>query len=682
MRPAAFFAMTRLFPLAAAVAALALPTAAHAATSVTGPVFQSPGQYRFDLSTDTGNSLWCRVDSAPPALATALDFAACGPLTPDVNGDASVVLPFADGAHTLHVVSDPGVFLAPEQAAPYPLSFTIDETPPTTSIGVTPPAKTNSTSATFTFSGSDAIDGSVDFACKLDTDGAFSAANCAMPRTVTEGQRTFQVRAVDDHGNVDATPASYSWIVDLTKPTISITNPAVRSQDGSQNVLPTYLYESNPPEALTCTDPLAGSPAAAAGLGAGCSIHIDTGTLGVRGLMAQVTDLAGNQSDPVYRTYRVHPPKYGDYVNADLPRVYWRMDDAKGATSTTDGGEYKSPGAPIVLRRDPAISCEARPAAPHRPAGCEVANDEQGYSGYFPGADAAYVTRSGLAATPSYTMEAWINRADSQSGGVMEHGVNNGALYIDGAGHIVFHVQDKDVVGPVIPQNAWRHVAGVFDNSTNTGTLYVNGVSAGSVVTTQDASGEGTSFYVGRTDHSIARKAFHGFIDEAAYYGTALSAGRLLSRYRIGTYAEGPGPAIPPYEDMNRPTIDTHSPANGALYSPASSKTPVADFDCADIEDPAPSCVATVDGNSIADGAALLLTAGQHDFTVTATDASGLVYTHTHRYYVEPFRDLILGNETWSGATIAKDVPTLYYRFDEADSATTAVSQTGSYAGT
>jgi uncharacterized membrane protein YgcG len=189
-------------------------------------------------------------------------------------------------------------------------------------------------------------------------------------------------------------------------------------------------------------------------------------------------------------------------------------------------------------------------------------------------------------------------------------------------------------------------------------------------VTSTLPSGGGTTFYVGRTDHAIAPKAFHGFIDEAAYYDHVVPAGRIWSRWHIGTYQETAGPAIPPYADMHRPTIDTRSPANGALYSPTSDKVPVADFDCADIEGPVASCVATRDATPILDGANLSLTPGAHTFVVTATDGSGLHYSHTHSYTVLAFRDLILA-----------DAPGLYYRFDEADNAHTAVDQTGAHNG-
>src|SRR5439155_27001846 len=41
---------------------------------------------------------------------------------------------------------------------------------------------------------------------------------------ITEGSHTFQARAVDEVGNVDASPPSFTWQVDLTDPDTTITS--------------------------------------------------------------------------------------------------------------------------------------------------------------------------------------------------------------------------------------------------------------------------------------------------------------------------------------------------------------------------------------------------------------------------------------------------------------------------
>jgi hypothetical protein len=89
----------------------------------------------------------------------------------------------------------------------------VDGTAPDTTITSTGPASpTNQTSATFTFTSGE--QGST-FECSLD--GAAFAA-CTSPKGYSGlpgGTRTFLVRAKDSVGNIDVTPASRTWTIDL-----------------------------------------------------------------------------------------------------------------------------------------------------------------------------------------------------------------------------------------------------------------------------------------------------------------------------------------------------------------------------------------------------------------------------------------------------------------------------------
>jgi parallel beta-helix repeat protein len=81
-----------------------------------------------------------------------------------------------------------------------------------TTIDSGPDNPTTSTSATFTFS---ANDPGATFECALD-DASFAA--CASPVELSGlavGAHTFEVRAIDMVGNIDPTPASYTWTVRL-----------------------------------------------------------------------------------------------------------------------------------------------------------------------------------------------------------------------------------------------------------------------------------------------------------------------------------------------------------------------------------------------------------------------------------------------------------------------------------
>jgi len=87
-----------------------------------------------------------------------------------------------------------------------------DTTPPETTITSYPQNPTSSTSATFEFNCNEQ---NCTFECKIDGSGY---SPCSSPKTFTnlsEGGHTFYVRAIDSAGNVDSTPASYTWKIVL-----------------------------------------------------------------------------------------------------------------------------------------------------------------------------------------------------------------------------------------------------------------------------------------------------------------------------------------------------------------------------------------------------------------------------------------------------------------------------------
>ncbi|HYO68245.1 MAG TPA: Ig-like domain-containing protein, partial [Archangium sp.] len=112
-------------------------------------------------------------------------------------------------------------------SSPASYTWTVDAAVPDTTIVSGPPTRTNATSATFDFSSPEA---GVTFECSL-AGAAF--ISCSDPETFTgldERTHTLQVRARDASGNVDPTPASYTWTVDLTPPAVPVVvSPAPNS---------------------------------------------------------------------------------------------------------------------------------------------------------------------------------------------------------------------------------------------------------------------------------------------------------------------------------------------------------------------------------------------------------------------------------------------------------------------
>jgi hypothetical protein len=189
----------------------------------------------------------------------------------------------ADGEHQFAVRAVDGVGIWDPTPATH--AWTQDTTPPETTITGAPAAVTNLATATFTFQGTDAQApvSALTFECRLDG-GAWAA--CASPTAysgLTDGAHQFAVRAADDLGNVDPTPASHAWTRDATPPTINITAPT----DGAR-----FLIGESASASYTCADGGSGIDSCVGTVANGGSL--DTYTPGSFALEVNAADKAGN----------------------------------------------------------------------------------------------------------------------------------------------------------------------------------------------------------------------------------------------------------------------------------------------------------------------------------------------------------------------------------------------------
>ncbi len=102
------------------------------------------------------------------------------------------------------------------------IDVTVDRTFPDTTVLTKPGDPSNVASPSFTF---DSTEPGSTFECRLDG-GTWTA--CTSPSTIgplADGPHTFDVRATDPAGNTDATEASWTWLVDLTPPNASLSDP-------------------------------------------------------------------------------------------------------------------------------------------------------------------------------------------------------------------------------------------------------------------------------------------------------------------------------------------------------------------------------------------------------------------------------------------------------------------------
>ena len=190
-------------------------------TDLTGLTAEDSTEATFTFTAD-------QLDATFECSLDASLFAACdSPVTYTGLGDGEHIF-------LVRAVNSYGI------ANPSPEEYTwlIDVSAPETTINTGPSATTTSTSATFTFSSNEA---GVIFECALDgvwiTDPQTGdLIECLSPfgfADLTVGSHTFEVRAIDEAGNVDLTPANFTWtIVDSTEPNTTITSgPSATTSD-------------------------------------------------------------------------------------------------------------------------------------------------------------------------------------------------------------------------------------------------------------------------------------------------------------------------------------------------------------------------------------------------------------------------------------------------------------------
>lgn len=179
-------------------------------------------------------------------------------------------------------------------------AWLVDKSVPSVRIVSGPTPVNNQTTATFTFDGRDGLGAALTvFECAIDG-GAYTS--CTSPKAyngLTEGNHTFAVRGYNAVGTASA-PATYTWMIDLTKPTVTLvstpTNPSGSStgtfvftaQDLGSGVKETQCQIDGQGYAL-CSSP---------------QTYLNL-TEGNHTFSVRAVDNAGNVGDAVSYTYRI-----------------------------------------------------------------------------------------------------------------------------------------------------------------------------------------------------------------------------------------------------------------------------------------------------------------------------------------------------------------------------------------
>jgi len=165
-------------------------------------------------------------------------------------------------------------------------TVTIDQTPPETMFSGGPPAITNATSATFVLPNDDNA-----YTCTLDSGTPTACTESYSVTGLAEGAHTVTIIATDPAGNIDPTPATHSWTIDVTNPTIQpIQNVTIDPEEpgGAIVFFPVVVSDNLTP---------LGSLVTACDDGGGNLVFSgQLAPIGTTVVTCTVTDQAGNQS--------------------------------------------------------------------------------------------------------------------------------------------------------------------------------------------------------------------------------------------------------------------------------------------------------------------------------------------------------------------------------------------------
>ena len=399
----------------------------------------------------------------------------------DCSLDSPVFLPcsspttlnnLSEGSHTFRV----RVHSAAGNMDPSPATrtWTVDLTPPETTITSGPSGTVASTSAAFMFT---ANEQNVTFSCSLDG-GAMAA--CTSPYSamaLAQGAHTFSVAATDAAGHTDPTPATRSWMIDTMPPATSFTaGPAQGSTSGPYVTFAFTVSEGTP------------SCAVDGGLAAPCTSPVSMNLpAGSHTFAVSATDSAGNTG-----------------TASRMWTVACSAPDATGAAGllhldTADQTQPAAVGQPATLgdtampeATDPTFIAAAR------------------FGGGFSFAQPQKITWPAmLGPTAALTFELWSNPDASAAGprDLLVSGDGRASLQVISVSptHVryAFSIGNQTVMSAPVTGGAWHHVLASFGGGALR--LWIDGVR------TENDNGGGGPVSL---DSLIAGASYAGTLDE------------------------------------------------------------------------------------------------------------------------------------------------------------------------
>ena len=264
-----------------------------------------------------------------------------------------------------------------------------------------------------------------------------------------------------------------------------------------------------------------------------------------------------------------------------------------------------------------------------------------------------------------FSVEAWVNGgSQTTDAGLAAKGYGGGGEQFNldcGGGSHGFRFFVRDAGGAahvasssVLPNNQWRHVVGVCDQSNGAVRLYVDGASVaqGTITPYTGLLTSASPVSIGSRQSGAATSydnQFVGYMEEVAIYGYPLSSNQVLAHFLTATN-RAPTFLINPFTVTNANAGQSYS-ANLATNATDPNGDAITFGKVS-----GPAWLSVANNGSLA-GTPLSPDAGNNAFTVRVTDPGGLFSTATMNLVVVPAPPIVItavlqGNDfllNWTG---------------------------------
>jgi len=321
----------------------------------------------------------------------------------------------------------------------------------------------------------------------------------------------------------------------------------------------------------------------------------------------------------------VSAPTYplGQAILNDSPLGYWRLDETSGTVARDYVANQNGTYGNVQLGQPGYRLIDTHTAARFG----------------FLAANNSCVTNIHLdfatSGSATFTVEAWVNGGpQTTDAGLVTKGYGSGGeqfnLDCGGPGRAFrFFVRDAGgaarlATSSIVPNNQWYHLVGVCDQPNGVVRLFVNGtnVAQGTLAPNTGLLGSTATVSLGSRQAGLGtafNNQFAGFMEEVAIYGYALSTNQIVTHYRAATNR-------PPVFISNPVTLANATAGQFYVSTLAGSASDPNGDSVTFTKLGGPSWLSMASNGSVS-GTPLSANAGTNNFTVRASDSSGLFTT-------------------------------------------------------